>query len=310
VKAYIKKVKILVCVAIALAIALFINAKFSKQEASKDELKAFISVIEKKQAHFDSFKLNVRVKSFELSKATYKNLLAEISKIDHFDTSKNEEFFMNILGDSKITKYSKYSLNYSKEMYRLTNFYGRNNIYEYSLSTEKALKDNVAYMYSHFEETLKRSKNEYSHFSLLEEYGIDILLMSFEGLMNAGRKIYIDKQDDKYSLQISTKTNEYSNFILKDNLIYITDIHAKFSNSEMYYFLLNYKLWKVSEGVNVYIPQIKITIEKNADAILATFYFVDLWESISDEELESSLNDFLKTYLDEENKIIRIIDDF
>jgi len=312
-----RSVKILLCVGFIFQVSivlgfgfLFLNNIYKDYQTSKN-YGNFVSLIEKKQSYFDFYNINARVKIFDISNETYEKLLNEISKIDPFDPNINEEFFMNIIGNSKLIRYSKYDFKFGKDIFVLTDYKGiktTTNEDIYSLNFELAFRYDFIYLCSNSTNVVDRFKCEspQTPIEIFAEYGIDLVLVPFDPsfLSNPQKKIYYSDIDNKYTLSIEAGHPDDIYFSVKDDLIYLTDTKRIFNAEYSYYFLFGYKQWGDFYDSKVYVPQIKIILEKTNSGIKASLYFVDSWESISQEKLVNSFNDFSRTHLNENKHII------
>lgn len=250
--------------------------------------------VSKKAALFDSWKLKARSVSFVVPAEEYGKAVEKLYAIDPFDSSLTESELLGIVKGCAPENDFSYELDFSKNMYRLKKISkaapgaagdGKNSDGADIVEIENNI-NSLASSYSSEDNTLqffKAAKN--SHIQILSEYGIDICLMPFDGILQdvQGRKISFRREGD--GIEINTSINdpfgETQNYLVKNGMVYFLNLRTKMKMGTFDLFLLGYgELDMKNKGMlEFYIPKYRVFAQKldGHDNGTVTFYIVESW---------------------------------
>lgn len=259
-----------------------------------DEVKDFVLNVSKKAALLDSWKLKARSVSFAVPVAEYDKVLEKLYAMNPFDPSLTEAELLGLVKGCAPENDFSYELDFSKNMYRLKKISkaapgaagdGKNSDGADIVEIESNI-NSLASSYSSEDNTLqffKAAKN--SHIQILSEYGIDICLMPFDGILQdvPGRKISFRREGDGIEIKTSIHDpfGETQNYLVKNGFVYFLNFQTKMKIGTFDMLLLGYgELDMKNKGVReFYIPKYRVFAQKldGHDNGALTFHIVESW---------------------------------
>ena len=248
----------------------------------------------KKSQYVNSWQLKARVFEVNLSEDSYNDLINIFSGNDSFSDLIDEKKLKELTKEDIIINNYSYELNFSRSDFRLKKEIplkyvasfdktrlpiGENN----SIVFYENCINGLSSTYNSAENILRLFKSNLDPFvQAVADYGIDICLLPFDGLLKdvLNRKINIKLNCN--TLEIKTSINEgcYEKlkFVLKDGFIYCLSTQAEMIPAKIHIFYAGYQ--KPSPDLKIYFPRLKALLMKSKrdNSTKGIFYIVDSWE--------------------------------